>query len=64
MFKKLYSQVKSFELPNRIFFSSSSSYPVYPAHRKLWTGSGEGRTTATHTHKDERGQRSPPARER
>ena len=45
---------------------SSSSYSVYPAHRKkkLWTGSGEGKTAATHTHKGERGQRSPPARER
>ena len=42
--------------------SSSSSYPVYPAHRKLRPGSGEGKTAATHTHKGERGQRSPPTR--
>ena len=44
---------------------SSSSYLVYPAHRKkLWTGFGEGRTATTHTHKGERGQMSPPARAR
>ena len=30
-----------------------------PLIEKLWTGSGEGRTTATHTHKGERDQRSP-----
>ena len=31
---------------------------------KLWTESEEGRAEATHTHKGERGQRSPPTRER
>jgi hypothetical protein len=33
---------------------------VYPDHRKLWSGSGEGRKTAAHTH---RGSKSPSARE-
>ena len=37
--------------------SSSSSYSVYSAHRKLWSGSGEGRKTAAHTHRGEYGQR-------
>ena len=31
---------------------------------KLWTGSGEGRTATTHTHKEEHSQRSPPTREK
>ena len=35
-----------------------------PLIERLWTGSGEGRTAATHTHKGERGQRSPPTREK
>ena len=35
-----------------------------PLIEKLWTGSEEGRTAATHTHKGVRDQRSPPARER
>ena len=39
--------------------SSSSSYPVYPAHRKLWSRSREERTTITHTHKRECCQRVP-----
>ena len=32
-------------------------YPVYPAYRKLWLGSGAGKKTAAHTHKGECGQR-------
>ena len=43
---------------------SSSSYPVYPAHRKLRTGSGERKMTTTHTHKGERDQRNLQTRER
>ena len=35
-----------------------------PLIEKLWTGSREGRTEASHTHKGERIQRSPSARER
>ena len=42
-----------------IFMSSSSSYPVYPAHRKLWSGSGKGRETTAHTHIVKCGQRVP-----
>ena len=34
----------------------SSSYSAYLAHKKLWSGSGEGRKAKTHTHKGERGQ--------
>ena len=30
-----------------------------PAHRKLWSGSGEGRETTTHTHRGKCGQRVP-----
>ena len=37
---------------------------MYPAHRKLRTGSGEEKMAATHTHKGERGQKSIPTRER
>ena len=37
----------------------SSSYPVYPAHKKLWSGSKEEKTAAIHTHKEERGEKSP-----
>ena len=44
--------------------SSSSSNPMYRAHIKIWTGSGEEKTAATHTHRKERGQMSPPAQER
>ena len=44
--------------------SSSSSYPVYPAHSELRPGSGEGKTAATHNHKGNRGQRSPSTRRR
>ena len=36
-----------------------SSYSVHPAHRKLWSGSRKRRTTATHTHRRECGQRVP-----
>ena len=36
---------------------SSSSYPEHPAHRKLWSGSMEGRKTAAHTHRGECSQR-------
>ena len=43
---------------------SSSSHPIYPVHRKLRSGSREGKTAATHTHKEERDQRSPPAQRR
>ncbi|CAO2822288.1 unnamed protein product [Amaranthus hypochondriacus] len=43
--------------PSDLSYDSSSSYPGYPAHRKLWTGSGEGRTAATHTHKGKHGQK-------
>ena len=32
---------------------------MYPAHRKLWSGSVEGRTTAAHTHRGECGQGVP-----
>ena len=39
--------------------SSSSLYPVYPAHRQLWSGFGEGRETVAHTHNRECGQRVP-----
>ena len=39
--------------------ASSSLYPVYPTHKKLWSESGEGRKTATHTHRGECGQRVP-----
>ena len=31
--------------------SSSSSYPVYSAHRKLRSRSGEGKKIAVHTHR-------------
>ena len=34
-----------------------------PLIKKLWTGFGEGKTAVTHTHKGDRGQGSPPARE-
>ena len=34
-----------------------------PLIEKLWIGSGEGQTTATNTHKGERDQRIPPARD-
>ena len=44
--------------------SSSLSYSVYPTYRKLRSGFEEGKTATTHTHKGERGQRSPPTRER
>ena len=37
----------------------------YISHiKKLWTGFGEGKTAATHTHRKERDQRSSPAREK
>ena len=36
---------------------SSSSYLAYPAHKQLWSGSGEERQTAAHTHNGECGQR-------
>ena len=32
---------------------------MYPAYRKLWLGSREGRKTAAHTHRGECGQRVP-----
>ena len=32
---------------------------MYSAYRKLWLGSGEGRKTAVHTHKEKCGQRVP-----
>ena len=32
---------------------------MYPAHRKLWSESGEGRKKTTHTHKGECGERVP-----
>ena len=32
---------------------------MYSAHRKLWSGSREGRKTATYTHRGECGQRVP-----
>ncbi|CAO2831598.1 unnamed protein product [Amaranthus hypochondriacus] len=35
----------------RLWKSSSSSYPVYPAHKTLWTRFGEGRMAVTHNHK-------------
>ena len=39
--------------------SLSSSYPVYPAHEKLWLGSGEGRNATAHTHRGEYDRRVP-----
>ena len=39
--------------------SSSSSYPIYPAHGQLWSGSEEGRVTIAHTHVGECGQKVP-----
>ena len=39
--------------------STSSSYPIYPAHRKLWSGFVEGGNTAARTHRGECGQRVP-----
>ena len=30
---------------------------MYPAYRKLWSGSGEGRTTTAHIHRGKCGQR-------
>ena len=32
---------------------------MYSAHRKLWSGSEEGRTTVAHTHRGECGQKVP-----
>ena len=39
--------------------ASSSSYSIYPTQKRLWSGFGEGRKTATHTRKGECGQRVP-----
>ena len=32
---------------------------MYPTHRKLWSGSGEGKKTTAHTHRGECGQKIP-----
>ena len=46
--------------------SSHHHHPTQciPLIEKLWTGSGEERTAATHIHNGERDQRSSPAQER
>ena len=57
------NKVRYAKIFNKVIIHHHHPTQYIPFIEKLWTGSEEERTAATHTHKGERSQRSSPARE-